>query len=69
MDPVLWISLWSGMATPLGGLLILSLGERARRWLALCLGIAGGIMASVVGIDLLPSALRHGGPAAFWGGG
>lgn len=69
MDPVLWISLWSGMATPLGGLLVLSLGERARRWLALCLGIAGGIMASVVGIDLLPSALRHGGPAAFWGGG
>ncbi|MDI3327813.1 MAG: ZIP family metal transporter [Alicyclobacillaceae bacterium] len=69
MDPLLWVSLWSGMATPLGGLFILALGERAGRLLALFLGIAGGIMASVVGVDLLPSALRHGGTGAFWFGG
>lgn len=59
--PVILIySLLAGLATVLGGLFVLLFGRPSYKLLALLLGIASGVMLSVVAVDLLPSALQHG---------
>ncbi len=54
-------SLLAGGATVLGGIMALAAGRPTERTLALVLGVAGGIMAGVTGMDLLPAAWKYGG--------
>lgn len=60
MPTVLFSSLLAGLATVLGGVIVLFLGKPSDRALAFWLGLASGVMLAVVAIDLLPAALRHG---------
>jgi ZIP family zinc transporter len=61
MDRVLWLSLLAGFCTSMGAILLFL----KRRWgnssLAFFLGLAAGVMAAVVFLDLLPSALVYAG--------
>lgn len=57
---VIWQSTVAGLATLLGALIVVSLGEPSERILAAFLGFAGGIMTAVVVLDLIPSALDYG---------
>lgn len=57
---VLWQSMLAGLATVLGALLVLAMGHPGERTLALLLGFAGGVMMSVIVLDLIPSALEYG---------
>lgn len=49
------------IGTGLGGLLVVLLGKPSDRVLSSILGFAGGIMVSVIFIDLLPEAFKIGG--------
>lgn len=57
---IIWQSTIAGLATVLGTIIILITGRPEEKLLALLLGFAGGVMAAVVVIDLLPSALVYG---------
>ena len=59
---VLSYSVLAGLATVLGGLIVLAMGRQTERSLAIFLGLAAGIMLGVVVLDLLPSAWTHGNP-------
>lgn len=63
MPDIILISLLSGMATGIGGLVVTLFGKPRDRWLALLLGMAAGIMLAVVVFDLLPASLIYGGPS------
>lgn len=53
-------SVIAGLATLLGALIVLITGHLSEKNLALLLGMAGGVMISVVIFDLIPSALVYG---------
>jgi ZIP family zinc transporter len=57
---VLLSSLLAGLATVLGGAMVLFFGRPSDRALAFWLGMASGVMLAVVALDLLPAALEHG---------
>jgi len=60
LPQVLLSSLLAGLATVLGGAIVLFLGRPNVRALAFWLGTASGVMLAVVALDLLPAALEHG---------
>lgn len=60
MPHVLLSSLLAGLATVIGGVIVLFLGRPSDRALAFWLGMASGVMLAVVALDLLPAALEHG---------
>lgn len=60
MPQVLLSSLIAGLATVIGGVIVLFLGRPSDRALAFWLGMASGVMLAVVALDLLPAALEHG---------
>jgi ZIP family zinc transporter len=53
-------SIIAGLATLLGAIIVLVTGQLSEKSLALLLGMAGGVMISVVIFDLLPSSLVYG---------
>jgi len=57
MLQIIGISLLSGMSTPLGGAIVLLFPHLSTRWLALILGMASGIMITVIIIELMPTAI------------
>jgi len=61
---ILVLSLLAGLATTFGGLLVVIQPSFSEKALAALLGGAGGVMAGVVLLDLLPSAWKLGGFAA-----
>jgi ZIP family zinc transporter len=64
MPEVLTSSLLAGLATVLGGIVVMLFGQPSTRLLAFLLGLASGVMLAVVAVDLVPSALEHGTRAA-----
>ena len=62
MDEAVFQALLAGLGTCLGASLILFLGQMGYRAFSVFLGLASGIMAAVVLLDLLPSALHYGRP-------
>ena len=66
MAVVLLMSFLSGMATAVGGWVVLRIGQLTRHGLAFFLSLAAGIMLAVIVHDLIPSAYRSGGEQAVW---
>ncbi|TCP57721.1 ZIP family zinc transporter [Tumebacillus sp. BK434] len=64
MAQILLVSLLSGLATTLGGLLVLRIGKLTRHGLAFFLALAAGIMLAVVCADLIPASYAGGGANA-----
>lgn len=62
MDEAVFQALLAGLGTCLGASLILFCGRMGYRAFSTFLGLASGIMAAVVLLDLLPSALHYGHP-------
>lgn len=62
MDEAVFQALLAGLGTCLGASLILFCGRMGYRAFSAFLGLASGIMAAVVLLDLLPSALHYGHP-------
>ncbi|OEF99845.1 hypothetical protein BHF71_01330 [Vulcanibacillus modesticaldus] len=60
MGQLLWISLLSGLATGIGGLIVIWFGHPNSRVLGFYLGLSAGMMGMVVLIDLLPASLEYG---------
>lgn len=60
MDGIIVISLIAGLATCLGALFVIMIGDPKEKSLSLLFGLAAGIMLAVVILDLLPSALEVG---------
>lgn len=60
MEQVILISLLSGIATGLGGLIVIWFGTPTSKVLAFYLGISAGMMGMVVIADLLPASLQYG---------
>lgn len=58
--PILWMSTIAGLATTLGSLLVLLFGRPREKVLATLMAGAGGVMISVVVLDLLPTAVEIG---------
>lgn len=59
MIQILLYSLYAGIATLLGSLIVLVFGKPGERLLAWILGLAAGIMLTVVIIDLIPSSYSY----------
>lgn len=68
MPEALSSSLLAGLATVLGGMVVMLFGQPNSRLLAFLLGLASGVMLAVVAVDLIPSALAHGSRLATAGG-
>lgn len=66
MWEIIWISFLSGMATPVGGWMVLRFRRLSKNLLALFLGLAAGIMVTVVISELMPRSLQAGGQKQFW---
>lgn len=62
------ISFLAGMSTPLGGLIVVTARRLSRRSLTALLGMAAGIMLTVVVAELIPASLKAGGHTLFWPG-
>ncbi len=60
MEHLLILSLLSGLATGLGGLILLLFGRPSSSTLAFYLGIATGMMGLLVLVDLIPTSLKYG---------
>jgi len=60
MEQVLLISLLSGLATGIGGLIVLWFGRPTSSVLGFYLGISAGMMGMVILVDLIPSSLQYG---------
>ena len=60
MTEVVVSSIIAGLATCLGCLLVILLGNPKEKTISLMFGLASGIMLAVVVLDLLPSALEQG---------
>lgn len=60
MVEIVIVSVIAGMATCLGGLIVLLVGNPKEKALSLLFGLAAGIMLAVVVLDLLPSAIEQG---------
>jgi zinc transporter ZupT len=56
LPDILVSSILAGLATVLGGVIVLFLGRPSDRVLGLFLGLASGVMLAVVAVDLLPAA-------------
>lgn len=65
---LLYISTIAGLATTVGCLIVLFLGNPPERLLASLLAGAGGVMLAVVLLDLIPVALGFGQPSRFLAG-
>lgn len=65
---ILLYSMAAGLATCLGGLLVIGVKDPGERFLALTLGCAAGIMCGVAVMDLIPSAWVYGTPMKFFSG-
>lgn len=68
MGEILWISFLSGMSTPIGGWIVLFFREISPRLLAAILGVATGIMVTVVLTELMPASIRSGNHTIFLSG-
>jgi len=60
MEQVIFISLLSGIATGIGGLIVIWFGTPGYKTLGFYLGISAGMMGMVVFGDLLPASLEYG---------
>ncbi len=60
MGEIVISSIVAGLATCLGCLIVLLLGNPKERTLSVLFGLAAGIMLAVVVLDLLPSSLEYG---------
>lgn len=60
MQEILIISTIAGLATGLGGLLVVCFGKPSVKVLSLILGIAAGINIVIATVELLPAAVEHG---------
>ena len=60
MEQVLLISFLSGLATGVGGLIVVWFGQPTAKVLGFYLGLSAGMMGMVVLVDLLPAALQYG---------
>ncbi|MFD2170209.1 ZIP family metal transporter [Tumebacillus lipolyticus] len=69
MAPILVLSLLAGLATTLGGLMVIRIGKLTRHVLAFFLALAAGIMLAVVVVDLIPASHASGGNEAVLYGG
>lgn len=65
MGKIIFISFLSGLATPLGGWLVLQFRRLSEKVLALFLGLAAGIMVTVVLTELMPTSIRSGSHEIF----
>jgi len=54
------ISTIAGLATGLGGLVVICFGKPSEKMLSLTLGIAAGINIVIATVELLPAAVEHG---------
>ncbi|NMP23521.1 ZIP family metal transporter [Sulfobacillus harzensis] len=62
---ILAISFLSGLSTPLGALLVLGFRSLAPRILSFILGLASGVMVTVVVTELAPTSFQTGGLSAL----
>jgi zinc transporter, ZIP family len=60
MYEILLISTLAGLATGLGGLIVVCFGKPSVKMLSLILGIAAGINIVIATVELLPAAVEHG---------
>lgn len=60
MEKLMLMGLAAGMATCLGALLVIILGQIKHDAFSLLLGFASGVMLALTFLDLLPAALQHG---------
>lgn len=60
MYEILLISTLAGLATGLGGLIVVFFGKPSVKSLSLILGIAAGINIVIATVELLPAAVEHG---------
>ncbi|WP_198853771.1 ZIP family metal transporter [Alicyclobacillus sp. SO9] len=66
MGNIIWMSLLSGLSTPLGSLLVIRYHRTLMRAQGVFWGIAAGIMTTLVLIELMPSAIQMGGRGLFF---
>lgn len=60
MGMIIFSSLIAGLATCLGSIIVILLGNPKERTVSIMFGLAAGIMLAVVILDLIPSALEQG---------
>ncbi len=60
-----WVSLLAGMSTPLGAFVVLRFKRLSKGVLALFLGLAAGIMITVILTELMPTSIMTGGHQLF----
>ena len=60
MLQILLVSTLSGLATTVGGLVVIVFGRLKEKSLSFLLGFAGGVMLAISNFDLIPSAVRYG---------
>ncbi len=60
MEQVIFISIFSGLATGIGGLIVIWFGNPNHKILSFYLGISAGMMGMVVLVDLIPSSIQYG---------
>ncbi len=65
---LLYLSAIAGLATTLGCLIVLFLGEPSEKLFAFLLAGAGGVMLAVITLDLIPAALSYRLPLQFISG-
>lgn len=63
---ILFASFLSGMSSPAGAWLALRFEKVTQKLLAFFLGLAGGIMITVIFTELYPTSLHAGGQQLFW---
>ncbi|NLO96495.1 MAG: ZIP family metal transporter [Peptococcaceae bacterium] len=62
---LLYLSTIAGLATPIGCLIVLLLGQPSEKLFASLLAGAGGVMLAVISLDLIPAALSYHLPLQF----
>ncbi len=65
MWDILGISFLAGMSTPIGGWLVLQFRRLSMRVMTILLGMASGIMVTVVITELIPTSIRSGSHSLF----
>lgn len=64
MGDIVLMGLIAGLGTFIGALIVILSGRLRSGSISLILGLAAGIMAAVIILDLIPSSLRYGSPLA-----